>query len=301
MHPKTKSDVPPFKMVIENGRMLPATPYDQERLMTWRNGTRVSVEIVRDSSRVGVRKWWAVLGRAVKDGNTPWDNQIAASEAIKQALDLVHVARTHSGTWFTYPQSLNELDDAELDLAVVRMMDLLYEITGIDPAEWRKEAAAVEAPDDDNPNPSASPPPEAEDAATSDTAVSSPAEGVADGAGGVSSPAGATEQQQPPPPGGSQPPVPPKLTEDERDFLIEMHRVLIGAVGPDQKVLDRQAAGYKEKVGAQPVHVREKARLMFTELSKLCGDPANDTPAKRRTAVKYIAGIFGTDERRLAT
>lgn len=42
-----------------------------------------------------------------------------------------------------WPKSLNELDDAELAEAVRDMMAVIHRITGVDPADWSREAADV--------------------------------------------------------------------------------------------------------------------------------------------------------------
>lgn len=132
-----------FKMVVERGRLVPATPYDAERLDTWRNGTPVNVTFVRDGGRIMERKWWAVLNRAVKECSTPWKSSAEASEAIKLAIGVVNLSKTVGGDWMQYPKSLTELDDPELDDAVRDMIDVVHGVTGVDPEEWRKQIAHI--------------------------------------------------------------------------------------------------------------------------------------------------------------
>lgn len=135
----TTSDQPSFRMVIENGRLVPATPFDQERLLTWRNGTEVRVSFVAADHPL-IRKWWAILNLVVKQCNTPWMNAEQASEGIKLALGINHLGKTVGGRYMHYPRSLKELSDPELEDAVNDMMDVVQRLTGVDPATLRKEA-----------------------------------------------------------------------------------------------------------------------------------------------------------------
>jgi hypothetical protein len=139
----SKNEMPAFQMSIENGRLVPATPYDQERLLTWRNGTRVSVKFTEEKNRVMIKKWFAILGRAVKECKTPWKNKEQASEAIKLALGLVNLTKTVGGAWLQYPKSLTELDDPDLTEAVERMIDIIYNITGVDASVWHKHVESI--------------------------------------------------------------------------------------------------------------------------------------------------------------
>lgn len=153
-----KHEAPPFKMVIDAGKLIPATAYDAERLDTYRRGTRVSVSFVRDGGRVMERKWWAILGRAVKECKTPWENKEQASEAIKLSLGIVNLSKTVNGHFMQYPKSLTELEDPELDEAVMRMMEIIQHITGVDPDEWRKQIGDLGQDDEQNTEPSAETP-----------------------------------------------------------------------------------------------------------------------------------------------
>lgn len=152
----TKHDMLPFKMIVERGRLVPAEPYDAERLDTWRNGTRVNVIFARDGGRVMERKWWAILNRAVKECKTPWKTANEASEAIKLAIGVVNLTKTVGGEFMAYPKSLTELEDPELDEAVEQMVNVVHRITGVDPEEWKKQVSHIrdekssDTPTDDN-------------------------------------------------------------------------------------------------------------------------------------------------------
>ena len=136
----SKHDAPPFRMVIDNGRLVPATPFDQERLDSFRNGLKVKVTFVGDADRVGIRKWWAIISKAVKVCKTPWKTADSASDAIKLAIGVTTHLKTVGDQWREIPRSLSELDDAELDEAVEDMQRVLFKLTGVDPATLRKEA-----------------------------------------------------------------------------------------------------------------------------------------------------------------
>ena len=144
-----KHEMLPFKMVVERGRLVPATQHDAERLDTWQSGSKVNVTFVRDGGRVMERKWWAILGRAVKECRTPWKTSSEASEAIKLAIGVVNLTKTVGGDFLAYPKSLTELSDPELDDAVQQMIDVIYSVTGVDPEEWKKQVAHIR---DDEPS-----------------------------------------------------------------------------------------------------------------------------------------------------
>lgn len=139
-----KSDFPPMIMTVEHGpKLVPANAFDAERLDTFRLGSQVKVQFVEGGDRVGIRKWWAILNRAVKDAATPWTTATQASEAIKLSLGIVDYGKTVTGQFMQWPRSLTDLDDAELDDAVRGMMDIIHKITGVDPSIWHRETPSV--------------------------------------------------------------------------------------------------------------------------------------------------------------
>ncbi len=145
----SKNERPIYHMLIVNGKMVPATAYDEERLFTYRANTRVRVQITELRDRPMIRRWWQVLGLVLKQCKTPWQTKDEASEAIKLALGIVSIGKTRHGDYMQYPRSLTELDDVELDSAVDMMIELLSRMTGVDVAELKKEAGAADPPDDD--------------------------------------------------------------------------------------------------------------------------------------------------------
>lgn len=139
----SKSDYPSLRMTVEGGRLVPATPFDAERINSYRRGTVVFVKFTEERDRVLIRKWHAILGLVLKQCQTPWKNKDEAHEAIKLALGIVNLSKTVSGQFMQYPKSLSELDDPELQEALEQMIDLLSHMTGVDVATLRKEEADV--------------------------------------------------------------------------------------------------------------------------------------------------------------
>lgn len=136
-------DFPALRMTIEGGRLVPATPFDAERINSYRRGMKVFVKFTEERDRVLVRKWFAILGLVLKQCQTPWKNKDEAHEAIKLALGIVNLSKTVGGQFMQYPKSLSELEDPELQEALEQMTELLSRMTGVDVATLRKEAADV--------------------------------------------------------------------------------------------------------------------------------------------------------------
>ena len=139
----SKGDFPALRMVVENGRLAPATPFDQERINSYRRGAIVMCKLNDERDRVLVRKWWAILSLVIKQCQTPWKTKEEASEAVKLALGIVNLSKTVGGAFMQYPKSLTELDDPEMTEALENMIELLSRITGVDVETLRKEAADV--------------------------------------------------------------------------------------------------------------------------------------------------------------
>ncbi|WP_306049287.1 hypothetical protein [Oceaniradius stylonematis] len=163
MNAHTKTDQPPFRMRIENGHLVPATPYDAERLSTFRSSRELLVYPTQQPNRKLVQKWFAVIGKAVSECPTPWHSKDQASDAIKLALGHGTPIKTVGGNWVQVPKSLNELNDAELSDLFDRAMALLERITGVDPLTLGAEATSVDAPDDHHEEQNSDAPPPASD------------------------------------------------------------------------------------------------------------------------------------------
>ena len=140
---KVTSDVPPFKMKVENGRLVPATPYDQERLATFQKNHVFHVYVVRVQAHPLIRKWWAVLGKVIDTCKTPWTDKKAASEALKLALGYCTPYRQINGDWGSVPMSLTDIDENELENAFNGAMAILEKMTGVDPLTLKAESDDV--------------------------------------------------------------------------------------------------------------------------------------------------------------
>jgi len=222
----TKHEAPPFKMVIENAKLVPATAYDEERLQSYRRGTKVSVRFTEEKDRVMVRKWWAILGKAVKECDTPWQTKDQASEAIKLSLGIVNLSKTVSGAFMQYPKSLTELTDPELEEAVLQMTEIIQHITGVDPDDWRKEISDLGQDDEQNTEPSDVP-------HASDAGSDADPSGVA-----PTLPADEADQ-----PGGElEPPATSSsgsttLSNEDKDNLLALIKRLKASIGDDENVV----------------------------------------------------------------
>ncbi|MGB3813993.1 MAG: hypothetical protein WA950_12280 [Shinella sp.] len=139
----SKGDFPALRMVVGNGRLVPATQFDQERINSYRRGAIVMCKLNEEKDRVLVRKWFAILTLVVKQCQTPWKTKEEASEAIKLALGIVNLSKTVGGAFMQYPKSLTELDDPEMTDALEQMIALLGHMTGVDVETLKKEAADV--------------------------------------------------------------------------------------------------------------------------------------------------------------
>ncbi|TPM89831.1 hypothetical protein [Mesorhizobium sp. B2-1-3A] len=281
-----KHESPPFKMMIEGGKLVPATAYDAERLDTYRRGTKVNVVMVRDGGRIMERKWFAVLGLVVKQCNVPWKNKDQASEAVKLALGIVNLSKTIGGEFMAYPKSLTELTDPELDEAVRDMMDLIQKMTGIDPATLKKEIADV-GEDDQEPVDGSS----ADGTGSGETVPSSPAVDAS-----LSQESGKEAGDPEAADGQSAAPASVSLSPDDKAFLVRVFKTMKAAVGPEVNVFKRQALVFTDEIGGKSDLVRAKAKTIRERLQECCGD----APAKGTVEVgRYLAGVIGVDEREL--
>ena len=253
-----KHEAPPFRMIIERGKLVPATPYDAERLDTYRTGTPIKVRLVEEKDRVLVRKWFAVIGRAVKECATPWKTKDEASEAIKLALGIVNLTKTVGGEFLAYPKSLTELTDPELEEAVEQMLAVLYRITGVDPDDWRKHIADIgeDEPASDHP-PSKSETDggvSAHDVPTSTDDAPNPAVEPVE--------AGAEGQEQ------SEPAPASDFTADEWKWLRQSTRMIWAATEKGyQETVDLQV---KAIVAETPADIGKAARDKMSAIRKQC-------------------------------
>lgn len=148
------TDHPSYRMIVRTGRLLPAGPIDEERLMTYADGTEI--ECVFKSVRNGVliRKLYAVVGLAVKQCPTPFETADEAIQAMKDALGIVEFGPNVRGNSLRYLRSLNDLDQPELEEFLEGCWAILHKLTGVDPLTLRKEAGDIISRDTASPDPS---------------------------------------------------------------------------------------------------------------------------------------------------
>lgn len=253
--------------------MAPATPFDAERIDSYRRGTVVNVRLTEDRDRILVRKWWAVLGLAIKQCETPWKNKEEASEAIKLALGIVNLSKTVSGQFMQYPKSLNDLDDPEMTEALDQMMELLHRITGVDPATLRKEAASV-----------------GEELATpaQDTGEIEDQERAADASPVDAAPVGEADA----PNVASPAPTP----TPDKQLLIRVFRSLYAAVGPDLDVIDAQSDIFADDFVKANEVTQRKAQVILAQIKLLGQKKIEDGHC-----IEYLAGVIGVEPHELTT
>jgi hypothetical protein len=271
----SKGDFPALRMVVDGGRLTPATPFDAERLNSYRRGTVVFCKFTEERDRVLVRKWFAVLGLVIKQCDTPWKNKEEAHEAIKLALGIVNLSKTVSGQWMQYPKSLTELADPELQEALEQMIELLSRMTGVDVETLRKEAADVgreiEQPNSDEQSPPSSD--TVEDVSPSSTA--------------------AGEKADPPPSS-------PAATLSDAHWLNIAARMLwaathvTGDTDTDLQVLNNQrlAVGDLDANPSQPA--KDKAGSIYRQCKAVVM-----SEVERPIALKFIANMAGMEKKDL--
>lgn len=278
----SKHEAPPFRMVIERGKLVPATAYDAERLDTYRSGSTVRVRFVEERDRWGIRKWWAVVNRAVKECPTPWQTAAEASEAIKLALGIVNLTKTVGGEFMAYPKSLTELTDPELEDAVEQMLAVMTRVTGIDPDDWRKHIADIGKDEPSEPSDESA---RSTDAGTSDpspvpvpvagaTLSADEADAPAQGAAGqVETGATAPETNAVETGHGGQPAsVSTALTDADRAWLLSVAKQLwpSAAVG-EQELVTAIAKDLEANVPAEiSVLARKKEKSVVAKVKEVC-------------------------------
>lgn len=134
-----RKDTPIFRMVVEQGALVPADAYTQERLDTYRINSVVNVRMTQDIDPPLMRKYWSILSLAVKQCRTPWHSSDEASDAIKRAFGVVRRQRSASGAEVEEIGSLTDLEGPAFEDFFEGAMALLYRITGVDPETLWKE------------------------------------------------------------------------------------------------------------------------------------------------------------------
>lgn len=133
-------DTPSYLMIVDRGRLVPAGPIDEERLLTFPNGTEVECIWKSVKNGVLIRKLYVVTGHAVKQCPTPWTTADEAVQAMKDAAGLVDYSLGMHGQQLRYLRSLNDLDTPEMLEFIELCWLILEKVTGVDPLTLRKEA-----------------------------------------------------------------------------------------------------------------------------------------------------------------
>lgn len=280
---KGKSDAPALRLVVEPGpRLVPASAFDAERLDTFKFGRVLRFTPVEEADRKDIRRWWAILNRAVKDTKTPWRTATQASEAIKLALGIVEYGKTVGGQFMQWPKSLKELDDQELAGAVRDMAALLHKMTGVDPLEWNKEASDVGRDETEQP--------EVNPASGSGSGETSPPTG--DPAPDQSA-SGGPEEDGAEPDGASAGTDAPSsdLEAIKRMLMVECVENVLRDAFSEPK--DQQAAKVEklERIFLEPQNLGSHPRFV-----KLCAETARriiGKPQERSRAREYLMGKIG--------
>jgi hypothetical protein len=300
----SKTDYPALRMKVDRGHLVPAGPFDAERLASYRNGTIVMCRFTEERDRILVKKWFAVLGLVLKQCQTPWKNRDEAHEAIKLALGIVNLTKTVGGDFMQYPKSLAELEDPELQEALDQMIELLSHMTGVDVATLRKETAHVdeepahdpqtgeilegkvlppETQNSDAPPPSdeqhVEPQTSAEEAGTAPEPVSSPDPDA-------SAAAGASDSAGDPPPSSGGSPAP----QTEREMLIQFARDVLPmaadtTISPSAtKAVEKEWAPLIMAMSADGI---AKARTISESMRSI-----SNNPAKLEGVLKHYAEML---------
>lgn len=126
------------------GRLIPATPYDAEAMMQFRNGTTFEIFAqTEERQRRKLRLYWKVLNTVVKSTGR-WPRSRNLHNDIKLTLGYVtmsfdlmtrDVIRTPDST------AVNEMSPEEFDEYFTRAMDLLATKIGVDPMVLIEESS----------------------------------------------------------------------------------------------------------------------------------------------------------------
>ncbi len=285
----SKGDAPALRMRVENLRLVPAFPYDQERLASYRNGSELRVVPTQPKNEKLNRKFHAILNRVLADCRTPWKTTDEAKDSLKMALGVTRQTMPVGGEKpFRYPGSLAELDEPEFIDFYEGAIAILHKITGVDPETMNAESAHV---GDDEPETSAPP----ADAAAAEpvapvptvAADHLPAADAADLTG-----AGGTQAREEP----VAPSAPATPTDADRDWLLSAARQVWAGTGKgEQDLVVSISADLKKTV---PAEIGKLTRDRFNSIVKHCKSVCFGETAAGE-ALEIIAGIVGVEPKEI--
>jgi DNA-binding transcriptional ArsR family regulator len=226
-----RKDTPAITCLLEKGKLVPVSAYDQELLMKWREGTVLNIEPSEAKPRPTEKRYFAALTELVKVGQTDWSSTDEAHEVIKSRLGLVTPVRKADGSWGSNSRHISSFTDAELEELWEYLVELGYTRYGINLAA--------------RPDPDPSPiPAKVEEPKTDD--VNGPPSAA-------SSVRGST------------------YTQWELDWLKQSARMLTSAVGPDDSIMITQmqavADNLPENIGDKAKEIVQK---IYRHLLAVC-------------------------------
>lgn len=151
-----KHEAPAFRMIVQDGHLVPAAAWDQERLSTYRNRSTVNVHITQEKNRKLERKYWAILHRVVAQCPVRQRTAEDLHKAIRLKLGIVDAFWTIDGRLRVEIKSTSTMEDPEYSAFYEEAMALLQEITGVNPETLSAESADVG--DDEDQETSEAPP-----------------------------------------------------------------------------------------------------------------------------------------------
>lgn len=175
----TKHEAPALKMQIENGRLVPVAQWDQERIMSYRNGSVVSVRLTQEKNRKLERKYWAILHEVVDKCGIRQRTAEDLHKAIRLKLGVVDAYWTLDGKLRVDVKSTVGMEEPEYRQFFEDAMALLHKETGVDPLTLQSESADVG--DEDNPQSSELPPSDEGSADANTSSVGDPAADLSPG------------------------------------------------------------------------------------------------------------------------
>ncbi|MGB3830872.1 MAG: hypothetical protein WA975_03300 [Mesorhizobium sp.] len=162
----TKHEAPALKMQIDNGRLVPVAQWDQERIMSYRNGAVVSVRLAQEKNRKLERKYWAILHEVVDKCGVRQRTAEDLHKAIRLKLGVVDAYWTLDGKLRVDVKSTVGMEEPEYRQFFEDAMALLHKETGVDPLTLQSESADV-GDEDNSQSSDASPDEGSADATTS--------------------------------------------------------------------------------------------------------------------------------------
>lgn len=291
-----KHETPSFRMIVQDGHLVPAAAWDQERLSTYRNRSTVNVHITQQKNRKLERKYWSILGRVVAQCPVHQRTAEDLHKAIRLKLGIVDAYWTIDGRLRVEVKSTSTMEDQEYTAFYEEAMALLEDITGVNPETLSAESADV-GEDEDPETPVA--PHAAGEGSDGDPQATPPATHVVAAEPSLSpesgEEAGTPEAREEP----DAAPASNSLSADDRTWLIQTAKMLWAATGVgEQDVLKNQMAGIRENLTPATISkaVRDKANAVNAKCKLVCFGEASaaDTLA-------LIAGIAGCEPKDLTT